>query len=105
MRWIVGTRFTVTENVQDAVRLRPSVTLQVLPSAATRRAVDGSGLTILAFGDLGEPDIAFVEHALGSVRIEKEADVARARLGFDRLRSDALSPSDTRALLDGLAAG
>jgi hypothetical protein len=76
-----------------------------LPSAAPRRAVDGSGLTMLAFGDLGEPDVAFVEHALGSVRIEKEADLARARLGFDRLRSDALSPSDTRALLDGLAAG
>lgn len=83
----------------------PSVTLQVLPSAAPRRAVQGSGLTVLGFGDLGEPDLAFVEHALGAVRIDKEADVARARLGFARLRSDALSPSDTRALLDGLAAG
>jgi hypothetical protein len=91
-------------HLAEAARL-PSVTLQVLPSTVSRRAVDGSGLTLLAFGDLGEPDVAFVEHALGSVRIEKEADVARARLGFDRLRSDALSPSDTRALLDGLAAG
>jgi transcriptional regulator with XRE-family HTH domain len=83
----------------------PSVRLQVLPSAVPRRVVEGSGFTVLGFGDLGEPDLAYVEHALGALMMDKEADVARARLGFDRLRSDALSPADTLALLDGLAAG
>ena len=70
--------------------------LQVLPSAVPRRVVEGSGFTVLGFGDLGEPDLAYVEHALGALMMDKEADVARARLGFDRLRSDALrTPAPT----------
>lgn len=83
----------------------PSVTLQILPFTAPRRGVTGSGFTVLSFGELGEPDLAYVEHALGALYLEKVADVARAKLGFDRLRSDAMSPADTQALLDGLVAG
>jgi transcriptional regulator with XRE-family HTH domain len=81
----------------------PTVTLQVLPADAIRRAVTGSGLTVLSFDGLGEPDIVFVEHALGSVRLEKEADVERARLALDQLRSDALSPDDSLALIKEVA--
>ncbi len=81
----------------------PSVTLQVLPSSCPERPVSGSGYAILGFGDLGEPDVVHVEHALGALILDKAADVARARLGFDRLRSAALSPADTLGLLDGLA--
>lgn len=80
-----------------------AVTLQVLPASATRRAVMGSGLSVLSFGDLGHPDLAYVEHALGALNMEKEADVARARLVFDRLRSDALSPDDSLALIRRVA--
>jgi transcriptional regulator with XRE-family HTH domain len=81
----------------------PTVTLQVLPSAVTRRAVMGSGLTVLSFDGLDHPDIAYVEHALGALTVEKEADVDRARLMFDRLRSDALSPDDSLALIRQVA--
>lgn len=81
----------------------PSVTLQVVPATSPRRAVTGSGLTVLSFEVLGEPDIAFVEHALGTLQLEKEADVDRARLAFDRLRSDALSPADSLALVRQVA--
>ena len=54
-----------------------------------------SGLTIPRFADLGHPDLAYVEHTLGALLIEKEADVQRATTAFDRLRSDALSPADS----------
>ena len=47
--------------------------------------------------------VFFVEHALGSVRLEKEADVDRARLALDQLRSDALSPDDSLALIKEVA--
>lgn len=83
----------------------PSVTLQVLPLDVGARATAGSGFTVLTFGDLGEPDLAYVEHALGAALLEKAEDVASAKLKFDRLRSDALSPAGSLALLRRVADG
>jgi hypothetical protein len=40
-----------------------------------------------------------LEHALGSLILQKERDVERARLSFDRLRSDALGPEQSLALI------
>ena len=59
--------------------------------------------TVLSFGDLGEPYLAYVEHPMGSVQIDKEADVARAILVFNRLRSLALSPADSVVLVRRVA--
>jgi hypothetical protein len=81
----------------------PLVTLQVLPATTFGRALTGSGFTVLSFDGLGEPEIVYVEHALGTVRLEKEADVARASLAFDRFRSHALSPDDSLALIKEIA--
>ena len=81
-----------------------SVTLHVLSASVGAHTGMASGFHILSFGrDLGEPDIAYVEHAIGALLIEKEADVALARLKFDRLRSAAHSPSDSLALIRGAA--
>ncbi len=82
----------------QAARL-PSVTLQVLPLAGARPMMS-SGFILLGFGDLGMPDMAYVEHALGAVHIDKAADVDLATLRFDRLRSLALSPDDSVALIE-----
>jgi hypothetical protein len=92
------------------------VTVQVLPVVASRHTALGSGFTLLNFGDLGEPDIADVEHTLGALFLEKDNDVTRARLAFDRLRADALDPAESlaphhypltewRAFLAGVKAG
>jgi hypothetical protein len=63
----------------------------------------GSVFTVLSFGDLGEPDVWFVEHTMGSTQSEKADGVARATLKFDRPRSDALSPDDSVALIRKVA--
>jgi transcriptional regulator with XRE-family HTH domain len=76
-----------------------TVSLQVLPTAVGAHAALASGFTVLSFGDLGEPDMAYVEHALGAVHLEKETDVARARLKFDQLRSLALAPAESQELI------
>ena len=76
-----------------------TVSLQVLPTAVGAHAAVASGFTVLSFGDLGEPDMAYVEHGLGAVHLEKEADVARARLVFDQLRSLALAPAASQELI------
>lgn len=80
-----------------------AVTLQVLPRSVGAHIAMGSGFILLSFGDLGEPDMAYVEHALGALHLDKDPAVGRARLSFDRLRSDALSPADSLALIRQVA--
>jgi transcriptional regulator with XRE-family HTH domain len=80
-----------------------TVTLHVLPTAIGAHAAVASGFSILSFGELDEPDMAYVEHALGAVSLDKAADVARARLTFERLLSDALDPAASLALVRRLA--
>ncbi|WP_212612787.1 helix-turn-helix domain-containing protein [Pseudonocardia hierapolitana] len=80
-----------------------TVTLHVLPASAGAHAGLASGFTILHFGDLGEPDMAYVEHSLGALSLDKAGDVARARLTFERLSSDALDPAESLVLIRRLA--
>jgi hypothetical protein len=83
----------------------PTVTLQVLPAAPGAHASMGSGFYVLSFGDLGEPDMAYVEHALGAAHVEGEPEVTTARKKFDQLRTLALGPAASLALLRDVAAG
>ena len=79
------------------------VTLHVLPIDVGARPALSSGLNVLSFDLLGLPDMAYVENPLGSVQIEEEAAVNRASVVFDRLRSLALSPADSVALVQKVA--
>jgi transcriptional regulator with XRE-family HTH domain len=82
----------------------PSVSLQVLPaSLGTHSGLDGS-FTVLGFGDPDEPEIAYIEHTASALHLHKQAEVQVCKLVFDRLRSEALSPSDSAALIERLAA-
>jgi hypothetical protein len=101
----VGGTEVLTAQIQHLLTMAGlrSVTLQVLPLAAGARAAMGSGFTVLSFGDLGEPDMAYVDHALGAAQLDKETSVASAKVIFDRLRSDALPPADSVALIRRLA--
>jgi transcriptional regulator with XRE-family HTH domain len=80
-----------------------SVTLHVLPTAVGAHAALPSGFMILDFGNLGEPDMAYVEHTLGALSLDKADDVARARLTFERVLSDAFDPAESTALVRRLA--
>ena len=87
----------------EAAALDP-VTFQVLPAGVGAHPGMDGAFTVLSFDGLGEPDMAYVEHPMGGVHIEKEEDVARARLVFDHLRSAALSPADSVALVERVLA-
>jgi hypothetical protein len=91
------------EHIVDAAAL-DSVTFQVLPTDVGAHPGMGGAFTLLSFDGLGEPDMAYVEHPMGAVHIEKEDDVVRARLVFDHLRSVALSPAESVALVERMAA-
>lgn len=82
----------------------PTVDLKVLPAASGAHGGLGSGFVVLHFGNLGEPDMAYVEHALGATHLVKEPDLSRARLVFDQLRSLALAPAESVAFIRRVAA-
>jgi uncharacterized protein DUF5753 len=82
----------------------PTVDLQVLPAGSGAHGGLGSGFVILHFGDLGEPDMAYVEHALGATHLVKEPDLTRARLVFDQLRSLALASAESVEFIRRVAA-
>jgi transcriptional regulator with XRE-family HTH domain len=81
----------------------PTVTVQVLRARQGAHPALASGFMVLSFGDLGEPDMAYAEHALGAAHFEKEADVHLARLKFDELRSRALAPAESCELIEQIA--
>lgn len=82
----------------------PSVCLQVLPtSLGAHSGLDGSFI-LLGFGESGEPDVAYIEHAASALHVQKETEVSACTLVFDRLRSEALSPQDSVILVERLAA-
>jgi transcriptional regulator with XRE-family HTH domain len=81
-----------------------SVELRVLPSGIGAHPAMGGAFAVLSFEGLGEPDVGYVEHPMGSVHIEKKEDVAGARLVFDHLRSVALEPAESVALIERVVA-
>jgi transcriptional regulator with XRE-family HTH domain len=80
-----------------------SVSLQVIPDDAGAHPAMTGAFTILAFPEGDEPSVLYVEYPTASLHIEKPEEVAAARLLFDRLRSEALSPADSVALIERVA--
>jgi transcriptional regulator with XRE-family HTH domain len=101
----VGGREVMREQLGHMAALAEldSVTLQVLPTAIGAHAALASGFIILNFGELNEPDMAYVEHSLGALSLDKTADVAQAKVTFERVLSDALDPAESLALIRRLA--
>jgi transcriptional regulator with XRE-family HTH domain len=82
----------------------PTVTLQVLPlRGGPPNAMDGP-FTLLTFPDPDEPDLLYHEYLTGALHIEDEDEVGEARLVFDMLCGEALSPTESVALIERLAA-
>jgi hypothetical protein len=82
--------------------LRTRITLQILPLSASAHAVAGGAFTLLRFGDLDLPDIAYLEQLLNAVYIDRPDQVECYALLLERLAVEALTPDDTTRLLHQL---
>jgi hypothetical protein len=90
------------KHLVDAADL-PTVCLQVLPHSPRAHPGMRGGFTILRFTEEEDPDLLYVDQVAGSVQAEEPEQVREAKLVFDRLRSEALSPSESAAFIERIA--
>lgn len=82
---------------------QPNVNLQMLPLAAGPHPATTGEFTILGFPELIAPDVVYLENMTSDLYVEREADVYRYTMAFDRLRAIALRPDDSAALITARA--
>jgi hypothetical protein len=80
-----------------------NVTLQVLRFTSGRIISITGGFVILRFFRPDEPDIVHIEHTRGDLYFEGPEETQQHRQMFDDLRTLALTPEDSAALLNELA--
>jgi transcriptional regulator with XRE-family HTH domain len=80
----------------------PNVALRVLPfEAGAHPGVDGS-FTVLEFSDPSEPRIVYLDRMTDSEYLDGLRDVAAYRHAHERLRTSALSLSDSHEIISAL---
>ena len=107
LRHPVGGRVVMRNQLQHLALINelPTVTLRVLPaSVIATEALEGA-FTILDFPAAGQPSMGYVTHGMGDVRSDKSEQVEPTRLRYSRLRSLALEPDDSAALIERAADG
>lgn len=76
-----------------------SVTIHILPTGAGAHVGLLGPFSVLQFADPHEPDVAFFENIFVSTFVKRDADVDRCRLVVESLRSSALDPQRSKALI------
>jgi len=79
-------------------------TIQVLPYGAGPHPGQAGPFIILGFAQPAQPEVVYMETVGGSLFVDKPEEVQLFGTAFDRLRALALSPAQTRVMLQALAA-
>lgn len=87
-----------------AMAARSNVIVQVLPLKAGAHPATTGEFTILAFPELVAPDVVYLENMTSDLYVEREGEVYRYGLAFDRLRALALPPERSAELISEVAA-
>lgn len=97
----VGSPEVVREQLAHLTTMagRPNVTIQVLPLAVGAHPATTGEFTILGFPELVAPDVVYLENMTSDLYVEREGEVYRYTLAFDRLRGLALGPDESAALI------
>jgi len=78
---------------------QPTITVQVLPLTAGAHPATTGEFTILAFPELIAPDVVYLENMTSDLYVEREGEVYRYGMAFDRLRELALTPEKSAQLI------
>jgi transcriptional regulator with XRE-family HTH domain len=79
------------------------VTIQVLPYGAGPHPGQAGPFIILGFAEPTEPEVVYMETVGGNLYVDKPEEVRLFSTVFDQLRAVALSPAQSRAMLQALA--
>jgi hypothetical protein len=82
----------------------PKVTFQIIPVNVGVHPGMDSTFVLLEFDEPMVNDVVYVEGLVGNIYLEDASDLERYRNTFSRLRSFALSPEDSIALIASIAA-
>lgn len=106
LRKVVGGREVMHEQLAHLLDMaeRPNVTIQLV--SAEQGVVDGmaTAFTLLGFPGPDEPEVLYIEYLTGALHIEEERELREARLTFDFVASQALSPEGSVALIERVLA-
>lgn len=80
----------------------PTVTVRVLPTTVVSTTALLGAFVILDFPTI-QPSMVYLEHVLGQQRSEKTEQVAKTKLRFKHVRSLALDPEESVALIERVA--
>jgi transcriptional regulator with XRE-family HTH domain len=78
-------------------------TVQALPYGAGPHPGQAGPFIILGFAQPAQPEVVYMETVGGSLFVDKPEEVRLFGTAFDRLRALALSPAQTRVMLQALA--
>ncbi|MEO3870463.1 helix-turn-helix transcriptional regulator [Nonomuraea sp. B12E4] len=81
----------------------PNVTIQVLTSAVGAHPAATTPFSILAFPEVYDPDVVYIETLTSNLWIEDDGDVHRHSVAFDQLRAVAVSPDESAELISQAA--
>jgi transcriptional regulator with XRE-family HTH domain len=82
---------------------QPNIELRVLPNAAGAHPALTGEFTILRFPEVIAPDVVYLENMTSNLYVEREAEVFRYTMAFDRLNALALGSEESAAFIAGLA--
>ncbi len=106
LRRVVGDRQVMhgqLRRLAQAAR-RTSVTLQVLPFSVGAHIAMLGTFVLLSFPEPGDPDVVYLETDTSSLYLEETQEISRYGEIFDHLRATALSPRESVAFIEAVAA-
>lgn len=99
---MVGGPKVMREQLQHLIAASEAgrTTLQVVPYSAGAHPGTVGPFVILKFDEPSETDVVYMETIGGNLSVDKPEDVRHYTTAFDHLRAVALSPDDTRIMLE-----
>jgi transcriptional regulator with XRE-family HTH domain len=78
----------------------PHVTLQVIPFTRGAHAGESGSFTVMRFEERDLPDVVYLEQLTNAVYLDQRSDVERYLEVVDQISSQALTPDETRRLIE-----
>ncbi|MEU2827468.1 helix-turn-helix transcriptional regulator [Streptomyces lavendulae] len=102
LRRVVGSREVMREQLGHLTRLgaQPHITMQVLPHGVGAHPGVSGQFSLLEFADAADMSVVYLERFTSDVYLEKRSDVRLYRDMYAHLQARALSPDNTRHLID-----